>query len=262
MTRPIKLFWWKDKPNFGDGISRHVVAFVSGRDVVWAEPEDCDLFAVGSLMKWVRRSAGPARKAEGKPWLWGTGCIGPIRGDFLHHVRVASVRGPLTAEMLRLGPVPEGDAAILLPKIVEPVPAAQRAGIGIVAHHSKLDAYRGADRLSGRDVQLIDVTQDDPLEVVRQIARCRTIYSSSLHGLIVADAFHIENHWLDPHDNHAFSRFKFYDYAASVGRGLSQPLAPAGIDPHRDPGGRFDHWPAVDRLAAAAEAAFPAELRA
>lgn len=260
---PLKLYWWNVRANFGDAISRHLVSHVSGREVVWASPEECELFAVGSLMVFVRRSMGPARQAAGKPWLWGTGCVGPMRRDFLGGVRIASLRGPLTAEILGLGPHAFGDAALLLPRIVERVAPEKREGIGIVAHHSKIERYRDSGLLADGSVRLIDVTLDDPLEVVRQIASCRAVYSSSLHGLIVADAFHVPNYWLNPDGNHANSRFKFYDYAASVGRGLSQPLSLDEIDlsDAACAPASFTYWPAVDRLAETVAQAFPDDLR-
>ncbi len=77
----IKVFYWKGK-NFGDALSRDVVAHVSGREAVWAPPLQADLFAVGSVVSLIgdhfanapddttaplhvgQRDAGPARRAS------------------------------------------------------------------------------------------------------------------------------------------------------------------------------------------------------
>ena len=47
--KPIKVFHWRGE-NFGDALSRDVVAHVSGRPAVWSGPVECDLFAVGSVI--------------------------------------------------------------------------------------------------------------------------------------------------------------------------------------------------------------------
>jgi pyruvyltransferase len=57
--------------------------------------------------------------------------------------------------------------------------------------------------------------------VIRDLMSCRAIASSSLHGLILADAYGLPNAWLDSDAGGGGSRpgggeFKFYDYFASV----------------------------------------------
>jgi hypothetical protein len=58
----------------------------------------------------------------------------------------------------------------------------------------------------------------NPLEVLQQIGSCRKIVSSSLHGIIVADAFgiprRIEMAERFPREG---GDFKFRDYSASIG---------------------------------------------
>ncbi len=60
-----------------------------------------------------------------------------------------------------------------------------------------------------------------PEEVCRAIGACRHVISSSLHGLIVADAYGVQNTWLDPMSH---GRLKYYDYAASIARPLGLPM--------------------------------------
>ena len=68
---------------------------------------------------------------------------------------------------------------------------------------------------------LIDPT-GDPLNVLRLIGSCTKVISSSLHGLIVADAFGIprraERFAGMEANRHEGGDFKFRDYGASIGQ--------------------------------------------
>jgi len=55
----------------------------------------------------------------------------------------------------------------------------------------------------------------DPLEVVRQIGSCKRIVTSSLHGMIVADAFGIPRR-VEICNKLDGGTFKFRDYSATI----------------------------------------------
>lgn len=63
---------------------------------------------------------------------------------------------------------------------------------------------------------VIDV-KADPGEVLKSIAQCKTILSTSLHGLIIADSFHIPNLWCICSERILGNGFKFRDYYSSFG---------------------------------------------
>ena len=54
--------------------------------------------------------------------------------------------------------------------------------------------------------------KDDPIAVLTEIAQCRCILSSSLHGLIAADSFHIPNLHIVFSDRPLGDGYKFDDY--------------------------------------------------
>lgn len=59
---------------------------------------------------------------------------------------------------------------------------------------------------------------------IDDICSCNTILSSSLHGIIIADAYEIPNAWISLDENHPDNNFKFKDYYLSVGKDRTQPL--------------------------------------
>ncbi len=218
---PLKLFWWQATPNFGDDLSRVVVAHVSGRDVVHARPPHCDLVALGSLLHVVRNRCTAPRSDGSAPWIWGAGMLKPIAGTFLPHVQIAALRGPVSAAVLGLKMAVFGDPGLLAADAIGPVDQ-QEDRVGLVPHHSQMDDPRFAAMAAMEPaLKLIDVRRD-AVTVCQEIAQCRHVISASLHGLVVADAYGIPNTWLDPE---AQGRFKYHDYAASLGRRLVTPVS-------------------------------------
>ena len=55
-------------------------------------------------------------------------------------------------------------------------------------------------------------------DVIDQICSCERILSSSLHGLIVSDAYQIPSCWIELTGKISGGYFKYYDYASSVNR--------------------------------------------
>lgn len=220
---PLQLYWWAGKPNFGDILSKHVVEYISKRPVIWSNPSECDLFAVGSILRNVRRAH--ASPCDGRmPWVWGSGSMGPHRADFVKNVQINLVRGPLTATLLGLKMEEFGDPGLLIADVIDQ-PIEKDGRIGLVPHHSQVKSPWVADALTKTPkLKLIDVRSSDALSVVMDIASCDYVLSSSLHGLIVADSFRVPNTWLNPDGIHSTARFKFYDYALSVKRILSNPV--------------------------------------
>lgn len=261
---PIKLFWWNDHPNFGDAINTDIVSHVSGRPVQWASPQDCELLAIGSVMAFV---AGVVHKKEGPPkTIWGSGVMDPTPGVTGYaqndHVRVVSCRGPLSAIVTGHGDLPMGDPGLLADRVYGKVEKAHR--IGVVPHHSQyrerdfINALRSDPRLT-----LIDVRNADGGAVVRKIAACEYIISSSLHGLIVADAYGVPNFWSDgPWVGK--TNFKFLDYALSVGRSLlhPEPLEQAIAKINDRAFEPFWYLRHLEPVKDAIEAAFPKAMRA
>src|SRR5690625_7026924 len=74
MKPPISTFWWRWKYphrlNFGDELTPPLVERITGRRVVWASPDKCDLVGAGSVVQMVLR-----RQGQNQPRIWGSGFI-------------------------------------------------------------------------------------------------------------------------------------------------------------------------------------------
>jgi len=60
-------------------------------------------------------------------------------------------------------------------------------------------------------------------DVIDQICSCEKILSSSLHGIIVSDAYQIPNCWIELTGKISGGYFKYHDYASSVHREFTEP---------------------------------------
>ena len=256
---PIRLYWWNLRVNFGDVLSPEIVKYVSGRDVTWASIEDCDMISTGSLYGWLRINA---KRYQRDVHIWGSGIKKPVEAvgmlDHLHH---HLVRGPLTAVAAENDQLPMGDPGLLSDRAFGIQQASDAKGIGVIPHRSEWsreDYIAQLGALPG--VRLINFRSDDCKDCISQIAACESIYSSSLHGLIVADALGIKNHWFQGNRFEGSGHdYKYFDYALSVGRNLQEPV---DIEDHIAAGAhatprQFDYFDRLEDIKDGIEASFP-----
>lgn len=136
------------------------------------------------------------------------------------------VRGPLTRQKLiecgfncsKLF----GDAAILLPLLVSPI-RSEKYLLGIIPHYLDLDS-NFISKMSKYNNCLIINVSDDVETVISNIASCKMIVSSSLHGLIVSDTYGIPSRWVLISNEVPGHGFKFLDYLLSVNKAIQEPF--------------------------------------
>ena len=75
------------------------------------------------------------------------------------------------------------------------------------------------------DLEIVNPATREHHAVARAIAQSRLVFSSSLHGLILADAFGVPNIWVNPNGIHRWPYWKFIDYFLSVGRPVRKPVS-------------------------------------
>jgi pyruvyltransferase len=208
----VKAYWWNGYPNWGDGLAPYLLKrFSNFHDVQWAPPNEADVFTIGSILEHI--------PIESQAYVLGTGRLRP--GSLLtlnQNLHVMGYRGMLTANSI--GPTAPviGDPGLLADELVEP--QSRDYELGIVPHWSDKELGKDPRFVGHKWSTLVINPRDHPLKVIRQIGSCKKIVSSSLHGLIVADAFGIPRR---------FERtplfdlvregglFKFEDYSSSIG---------------------------------------------
>lgn len=219
----IKLFWWGGNTggvNFGDTISPLIFRNLSGKEVVHSSIFKCDVVGVGSLIDTVVRKQWQRelffRKESIK--VWGSGSFKPHRVRKHRNLDIFAVRGPLTRDAMNLDEnIPLGDPGLLV-EYLQPR-AVKRYRWGIIPHVVDRDdtAVRVAHDGTVNSI-VINLRNPDLLETIRNISSCDFIISSSLHGIIAADAFGIPNIWTKMSGEVFYANWKFTDYFLSVDR--------------------------------------------
>lgn len=226
---PIQLYWWRERDgrtNFGDDVSPVIVERLSGRSVRYADLSKCDMLATGSLLdraqshRWQRLLSRPFSPIQ----VWGSGSFGRVR-PHRHMLDFHAVRGPATRDALGLdSSMPLGDPALLLAQFINPPPKKFRWGI--IPHLVHRDEAEIVEMGTEANAHVIDLADPDVIKTAREIAACDFVISSSLHGIIVADAFGVPNVWMETGRSLVGGRWKFADYFASVDRPLPEPVRP------------------------------------
>ncbi len=198
--KKIKLYYMRGRgrldatqKNFGDFLSPLIVAAVSGRPVEYTPVKHADLLAIGSIIS----RANKARKfgfIRRPLHIWGSGAGNDTVLEPVSHF-VHAVRGPLTLAKIPLGAkekISFGDPGLLADLIVKKS-IIKKHFLGLVPHYvdKENSLFRQLQEMYPK-AKVIDVFADVKT-VLSEISECDFIFSSSLHGMIVADAYGVPN---------------------------------------------------------------------
>lgn len=265
MATPLELFWWSPRrdtrlatrelrsnynswyrmkrhggqplTNFGDELSPLVLQYVTGRRVQWAPAHKAQIIAVGSILEYVNR------RTDHQPWIWGTGLRAEPNPLALPQItatreRVLAVRGPLSREALGLGQdLPIGDPGVLAPQLAK-FTGVKKSGTLFIPHFRTWATEAGRSFLQKADHLGYKIANPSlrPIEMISLIARSDFVFSSSLHGVIVAHALGIPVQLVSiPTSGRNEPEFKYQDYFSSIGVGFSSVnLSEAFLPTNRD----------------------------
>ena len=196
------------------------MSLISGRKVVHREGVHHHRYlAIGSIL------GGANSRAE----IWGSGFIRSEERVLEPPLAIHAVRGPLTRSALLAQGIEcaevYGDPALLLPRFFNPR-VEKKYDIGIVPHYAD-KGHPWVERNRQRpNVRVIDI-ESGIEEFVGAVLSCETILSSSLHGLICADAYGLPAAWIRLSNRLDGGSFKFRDYRLSIG---AESPVPTEID--------------------------------
>lgn len=226
--------YYCDTPNWGDALSPVLCAKLSGKPVkkmLWKHQKR--FLAIGSILE----------NADARAQVWGSGFIWPDGKLDEAPGAVHAVRGPQTRAKLRAMGIdcPEvyGDPALLFPYFYNPV-VEKKYEVGVIPHFSDKDTEWIKNLPRDPSVRIIDV-ESGIEEFVREVKSCELILSSSLHGIICADAYVVPNMWVKFSNILYGGNFKFRDYYESVGRESPEPVIPDNHTPLAELTRRFYH---------------------
>lgn len=210
--RSIPLVYFNEIMNVGDLISPYLVRKIAMRSTHRARTSVLPrLLGVGSILG----------SATSNAYVWGSGLMSPSHNDFsISPEKVFAVRGRQTRDFLFKEHALNkdlvlGDPALLMPRFYNPSVNVVNGKVGIIPHYVDHPTVQRLLSEADASVRLIDVRQE-PEAFVDELLSCTHIVSSSLHGLILADAYRIPNAWVGFNGDIGGGTWKFYDYYSTT----------------------------------------------
>jgi len=213
--KKIDFWYWAKGNNFGDMLNLPVLKYMSEGKMQFnyvSKYSHGKLLAVGSIL----------RKLYINDIVWGAGVIKKEYINVPAGVKILAVRGPLTKKMLKIQyKIPYGDPGLLMPEIYTPVKLDKEYDVGIIPHYVD-------DQLmqikNDNNILMINV-RDNYKEIINKINSCNLIISSSLHGVLVSEAYRKPVIWVkSPSGKIIGHSFKFNDYFLSTNRERRKPV--------------------------------------
>lgn len=209
----IPAFWYSSN-NFGDALNHYIIRKISGKTPVLVESKNpCEkVMCIGSILN----------NSVENCIVWGAG-LAFSTNRVTPKKEILAVRGKLTGELLKGQGIPfnevYGDPCLLLPRLYN-VDVAKKYKLGVMPHY--VDTQIVYDKLGMSDselevhgIKILDI-QSDIEDVVRQVKSCEKIISSTLHGLIVSDAYGVPSEWVKFSNGVGGDDFKYADYYSSI----------------------------------------------
>lgn len=212
----LPLYYWQqpDFVNFGDYISLKLVERIVNcpvkvhKNYPWNNY--VKLIGIGSMLSF----------AKDNDVIWGTGINGKLLDTKLYPFKkldIRAVRGPRTRAYLWdnfhvAAPEIYGDPGLLIPYLFPEFKRKKNPSrpFILIPHYSE-------NKLFPKSEFPYVVYPTDPWdEVIRQILDSEFVISSSLHGLVIADAFGVPSRMIKITDTEPY--FKYQDYYEGTGR--------------------------------------------
>lgn len=213
--------------NFGDDINYYIFKRLAGTkplNVLNLFPCIANKFinymCIGSIIDMLTTN---------KSVIWGSGVLNPKIRIPQKPQNIYAVRGPKTQKYLANNGVKckeiYGDPALLMPLFYPPKRRSIIYELGIIPHYSDMNNEFIKGLKPHKNVLVINLKHYKKIEhVIDLICSCNYIVSSSLHGLIIADAYGVPNHRITFKATDQIEDFKYSDYFLSVGRKDDKPL--------------------------------------
>lgn len=242
--------------NIGDYLSLVVVESLCsqyGLDLSMPIARTKHLYAIGSILPGYQDAViwGSGFGYE-KPQRW----YSPIYNWLHRHVYkldIRAVRGPETRRiLLAMGiecPEVYGDPAVLMPLIYQGKAERNQKEYLVIPHYSKLSNYKGTPSVLG-------TFTSNYLDFIDKMLEAKLVISSSLHGIILAEAYGIPAVMLCDTPSEDITKYK--DWYYSTGR-MTFPIAHS-IDEALAIGGTPLEYSKIEQMQKVLLKTFPKDL--
>lgn len=210
----IPLYYFSARKNFGDEIGPFIAStetsqpFFNVRDLPWEV--DHSYCMVGSLLHSLNKR---------NCIVWGSGfiCSPDDQKPKFSPKRILALRGPISskfAEDLGWGKCDiYGDPGLLIPQYLPPDPKQEKKNIVVIPHYQ----FASAHKIELDNVEIVHPSRDLK-DVAQSIASAELVISSSLHGIILAEAYRTPwVWWRQTTDTRKGAELKFQDFFQSLG---------------------------------------------
>ena len=214
--KPIHIVHYVSK-NLGDSINDLIFSYFIGECTFGLKfkKDNINLLGVGSIMALSNNTE-----------VCGSGIISLNQKNEIPK-KIHWVRGPMTRDILlkefnrkkiKLNiPKIYGDAALLLPFIIKST-VSKKYRVGFIPHYIDRETNL-AKKIINLGAHFIDIYDYNSYQsFIDEINSCHYIISSSLHGIIISDAYNIPSYHVVLSNKVIGGKFKFMDYYSSVGR--------------------------------------------
>lgn len=218
----LNLYYFDSRPNFGDLLNIDIFKKIFNIDVQYSDIQDSEVIAIGSLFELLFSKSNHFIKRFFRPAItvWGTGFIQEQTQKNYYPIRkmkIYAVRGYLTYERLKkyglVKPgdnIAIGDPGLLVSKLINTSKIKKKYDLGIIPHY--VDQNNPLlNNIKVKNSIVLDITKN-PIDFLHDIAECKTVISSAMHGLIAADSLGIPNIRMILSDKITGGDYKYDDY--------------------------------------------------
>ena len=226
----LYCYYFQAEPNFGDLLNISVFKMF-GLNIQAENIKNSQIIAIGSLLQTLfRKNLSFIKKLQlkfQKPIIvYGSGFIEDTPLDFypLRKLEIIAVRGYNSLEKLKnfknkniiiSKHVEIGDPGLLSKYLVDVSNIEKKYDLGIIPHYvDKKNSLLNKIEVSNSTI--IDI-QQEPEIFIKQLAECKNVISSAMHGLIAADSLGIPNIRMVVSDKITGGDYKYNDYYSAFG---------------------------------------------
>ena len=218
----LRLYYDIDELNFGDALNSVLIQHLGGKEILAAGVKDCEMIAIGSLL-----GRFLSRRFSFKPlfrhpiMVWGSGYVEFGNRKDMHYLsrrmNIMALRGKATLEKFRkvhgakiARNVVLGDPGLLSRELINANEIKKKYDLGIIPHYCDKNSP-SLERIKVKNAKVIDI-QQTPLDFLHDLAECRAVISSALHGIIAADSLGIPHIRMRCSTNIIGGDWKYNDY--------------------------------------------------